>query len=423
MTGEACPASISMGASEFPAGISKEELECMERPEDGGPAYGGGIYLDYAATTPVAPEVAEAMTACLTADGIFGNPSSITHAFGRAAQEAVENARREVASLIGARAEEIIWTSGATEAINLALRGLMLSRQARGNHLAVSALEHKAVLDTARGLSESGIEVSTILPAGDGRITPEAVAAVLRPDTALVSLMHVNNETGAVTDIPAISGVLRKAGAMLHVDAVQGAARRPLDVSRLGCDMLSLSGHKMYGPKAIGALYVRRELVPALVPLMYGGGQERGFRPGTLPTHQIVGMGVAARQIRERLDSDSRSIAALDERLSRRLLQIEGAAVNSGSTDRTPGILNMSFEGVAAESLLLALDGVALSAGSACTSETVEPSHVLLGLGLSPTAALSSVRFSFGRYTTEAEIDIAAGRVAEAVAVLRSIAA
>lgn len=395
----------------------------MKRLENCGSATGGGVYLDYAATTPVAPEVAEAMAGCLTVDGLFGNPSSITHNFGHAALEVVETARREVAALIGAEAGEILWTSGATEAINLALKGLMLSRQARGRHLVVSALEHKAVLDTAHWLSEAGIEVTTVLPHADGRITSDAVAAALRPDTALVSLMLVNNETGAITDIPAVSRVVRKAGAMLHVDAVQGAARLPLNVSRLGCDMLSLSGHKMYGPKGVGALYVRRRLLPALVPQMHGGGQERGFRPGTLPTHQMAGMGAAARLVRERVDRDMRRTAALDERLLTQLERIDGATVNSSGADRAPGILNMSFGGVAAESLLLALDGVALATGSACTSESVEPSHVLLGMGLSPTAALSSVRFSFGRYTTGAEIDLAAGRVAEAVSVLRSIAA
>ncbi|MYE00137.1 MAG: cysteine desulfurase [Alphaproteobacteria bacterium] len=394
----------------------------MGRRKTGGQS-AGGVYLDYAATTPVAPEVAETMAGCLTVDGIFGNPSSITHNFGHAALEAVETARREVAALIGAEAGEIIWTSGATESINLALKGLMLSRQARGRHLVVSALEHKAVLDTAHWLSEAGVEVTTVLPNADGRITPDAVAAALRPDTALVSLMLVNNETGTITDIPAISRTVRKAGAMLHADAVQGATRLPLDVSRLGCDMLSLSGHKMYGPKGVGALYVRRGLLPALVPQAHGGGQERGVRPGTLPTHQIAGMGAAARLVRERLDSDMRRTAALDERLLTQLGRIDGATVNSGGTDRAPGILNMSFDGVAAESLLLALDGIALATGSACTSESVEPSHVLLGMGLSPAVALSSVRFSFGRYTTEAEIDLAAGRVAEAVSVLRSIAA
>ena len=395
----------------------------MKRLENCGSATGGGVYLDYAATTPVAPEVAEAMAGCLTVDSIFGNPSSITHNFGHAALEVVETARREVAALVGAEAGEILWTSGATESINLALKGLMLSRQARGRHLVVSALEHKAVLDTAHWLSEAGVEVTTVPPNADGRITADAVAAALRPDTALVSLMLVNNETGAITDIPAVSRAVRKAGAMLHADAVQGAARLPLDVSRLGCDMLSLSGHKMYGPKGVGALYVRRGLLPALIPQMHGGGQERGFRPGTLPTHQIAGMGTAARLVRERLNSDARRTAALDARLLRKLEGIAGASVNAGAADRAPGILNMSFDGVAAESLLLALDGVALATGSACTSESVEPSHVLLGMGLSPAVALSSVRFSFGRYTTEAEIDLAAGRVAEAVSVLRSIAA
>jgi len=387
------------------------------------PPVGGGIYLDYAATTPAAPEVAKAMAACLSLDGVFGNPASIAHSYGGAAQEAVETARLEVAALIGAKAEEIIWTSGATESINLGLKGLMLSPQARGRHLAVSALEHKAVLDTAHWLSGQGVDVTVMPPDASGAITPEIVASAVRSDTALVSLMHVNNETGAITDIPAVSRIVRKAGAMFHVDAVQSAARQPLDVSELGCDMLSLSGHKMYGPKGVGALYVRRGLLPALVPQTHGGGQERGLRPGTLPTHQIVGMGAAARLVGGRLEIDARRTAALDRRLLQNLERVGSALVNAGGTARAPGILNVSFDGVAAESLLLALEGVALSAGSACTSEAVEPSHVLLASGLSAAAALSSVRFSFGRYTTEAEIDLAADRVAEAVSVLRSIAA
>ena len=271
-----------------------------------------GVYLDYAATTPVAPEVAQTMVKFLTAEGVFGNPHSITHRFGHAASEAIEEARGHVARLIGAYVDEVFWTSGATEAINLAIKGVMLSPTVRGRHLLVSSLEHKAVLDTARWLACQGVDVTYLAPDADGMITPEVVRAGLRPDTALVSLMHVNNEVGTVTDIASVARVVRDNGALLHVDAVQGAARLPIDVSLMGVDLLSLSGHKIYGPKGVGALFVRRPVRPLLVPQIHGGGQEGGLRAGTLATHQVVGLGSAARLINETQSSDAERVAAMD---------------------------------------------------------------------------------------------------------------
>ena len=384
---------------------------------------GDGIYLDYAATTPVDPRVAEAMARFLTLDGTFGNPSSITHRFGHAAMEAVEDARLYVAQLVGATAGEIFWTSGATESINLAIKGVMLSDKVRGRHLVVSALEHKAVLDTAKWLTRSGFEVSILASDQDGMITPDVIARVLRDDTALVSVMHVNNEVGTVTDIAGLVGVVRDAGALLHVDAAQSVARLPLDVSVLDVDLLSLSGHKMYGPKGVGALYVRRPIQSVLLPQSHGGGQEGGLRPGTLATHQIVGMGEAARLVADHLDDDRERLAAIDMCLLGQLEEIEGFSLNGNSSNRVSGIINAAFSGISAESLMLALDDIALSTGSACTSASIEPSHVLLALGLDETTAFSSVRFSVGRFTTAEEIDFVGASVRKAVVSLRSLAA
>ena len=382
-----------------------------------------GAYLDYAATTPVDPAVAKTMNRFLTQDGIFGNPSSITHRFGNAAREAVGHARSQVATLIGATPDEIIWTSGATESINLAIKGTMLSPCASGRHLVVSALEHKATLDAARWLSSSGFEVSIATPDAEGRITPDRVRRVIREDTALVSLMHVNNELGTITDIRSIARLLRDAGVVFHVDAAQSAARLPLNVSQLGVDLLSLSAHKMYGPKGIGALFARRGLRANLVPQVHGGGQEAGLRPGTLPTHQISGMGEAARLVTQRSEEDRARIVELDNLLFHHLTRIPGCVINGPKRERVLGILNVAFAGVRAESLMVALEDVAISNGSACTAATVEPSHVLLALGRSRTEAFASLRFSIGRFTTRAEIDLAGARVQEAVSSLRSLAA
>lgn len=382
-----------------------------------------GIYLDYAATTPVEAEVADAMAEFLTRNGVFGNPHSTTHRFGQAAHQAVETARQDVARLIGADDNEIVWTSGATEAINLAIKGIVLSRCATGRRLLVSSLEHKAVLDTADLLARNGIHVDRLLPDSKGLITPALVESAIRPDTALVSVMHVNNEVGTITDIASIARVVHNHGSLLHVDAAQSAVRLPIDVHCLDLDLLSLSGHKIYGPKGAGVLFVRRAVRPMLEAQTHGGGQEGGLRSGTLATHQVVGLGVAARLVRERLLSDANHIAAIDKQLLHWIEKIDGAELNGNQSARVPGILSVTFRGVEAESLMLALRDIAVSAGSACTTTQVEPSHVLLALGLSEGDALSSIRLSLGRCTTPADIDVAGRRLHEAVTTLRSIAA
>lgn len=381
-----------------------------------------GVYLDYAATTPVEPSVARVMARFLTREGTFANPHS-RHQAGRAAHEAVEAARQEVARLIGADDDEIVWTSGATESINLAIKGAMLCGKAKGRHLLVSSLEHKAVLDTADGLARHDFAVDRLSPDRDGLITPSIVEARLRPDTALVSVMHVNNEIGTITDIGSIARVVRRSGALFHVDAAQSAARLPIAVRDLEVDLLSLSAHKLYGPKGIGALFVRREVRPLLEPQTHGGGQEGGLRSGTLPTHQIVGFGEAARIARERLQSDAEHIVSIERGLLHWIRDIDGAEPNGNQAHRAPGILSVAFRDVEAESLILALSDIAVSTGSACTTAQVEPSHVLRGLGLSPSVALSSLRLSTGRHTTPAEIDLVGYQLREAVAALRSIAA
>lgn len=383
---------------------------------------GTGIYLDYAATTPVDPIVASVMNDFLTIDGAFGNPASETHAFGRRASDAVEGARRELARLLYSDPEEVIWTSGATEAINLAVKGAALGRRDRGGHVVTSPLEHKAVLDSTDWLESQGFEIGYVEPDDKGMIGVENFSEALRSDTVLVSLMLVNNETGNVSDIASLGCIARQRGILFHVDAAQGAARLPLRDIAAGADLISISSHKMYGPKGIGVLRVRGPLRRELVPQMHGGGHEFGLRSGTLPTHQIAGMGQAAKLVRERLDADAQHIAALDHRLRVHLGSIEGTEVNGRTGQRIPGILNVYFADVEAESLMLALGDVAISSGSACTSADIEPSHVLLALGHDPEWALSSVRFSFGRFTTVEEIDQAAGLVRETVTALRKIA-
>lgn len=381
------------------------------------------VYLDHAATTPVDPEVARAMAKFLTRKGVFGNPHSTAHRFGHAASEAVETARQEVAELIGADDDEIVWTSGATEAINLAIKGTMLSSRGAGRRLLVSALEHKAVLGTADWLARNSVRVDRVAPSTEGLTTPAQVEALIRHDTALVSIMHVNNEVGTITDVAAVAHLAHESGCLLHVDAAQSAARLPIDVRRLDVDLLSLSGHKMYGPKGIGALFVRRALRPMLEAQIHGGGQEGGVRSGTLATHQVAGFGVAARLARERRKADATHATTVDQRLLSWIEEIDGAELNGNQSARVPGILSVAFRGVEAESLMLALGDIAVSAGSACTTSQVEPSHVLLGLGLSEEQALSSIRISAGRSTTTADIDAAGRRLSEAVSALRSIAA
>ena len=380
------------------------------------------IYLDYAATTPVDPAVVRVMTGLLSEDGAFGNPASVSHGFGQAAAAVVECARRETAALLSSSPEEIVWTSGATEAINLALKGAAFARRSRGRHIVVSPLEHKAVLDSARWLESQEFEIDYVKLNNEGAITPANLLRVLRQDTVVVSLMLVNNETGAVTDIAALGPVIRRHGALFHVDAAQAAARLPLRDTAAEADLMSISAHKMYGPKGIGALRVRASLRRDLVPQIHGGGHEFGLRSGTLPTHQIAGMGQAAKLVRANRGADMKHVAALDRRLSAQLAGIEGTATNGNTRKRVPGILNVHFVGVEAESLMLALGNVAISSGSACTSADTEPSHVLLALGHSRDRALSSVRFSFGRFTTTDDIDRAAQLVRETVSILRRIA-
>ena len=371
------------------------------------------IYLDYAATTPVDPQVAQKMSSCLLVEGNFGNPASRSHVYGWQAEEAVEEARTQVARLINADPREIVWTSGATESDNLALKGV--AEDADRRHIVTSSVEHKAVLDTCEYLEGKGFEVTYLVPDATGLITPEQVAEALRPDTLIVSIMHVNNEIGTCNDVAAIASVCREAGVLMHTDAAQSAGKVPIDVAAMPIDMISLSAHKIYGPKGMGALYVRREPPVHLTPLIHGGGHERGMRSGTLATHQIVGMGEAAAIMAREMERENARITALRERLWAHLRQIPGSRLNGHETQRVPGILNVGFAGVDGETLLLALDDVAVSSGSACTSASVEPSYVLRALGVPDDVAHASLRFTVGRYTTEQEVDYAATRVAEVV--------
>ncbi|XKE46007.1 IscS subfamily cysteine desulfurase [Halomonas organivorans] len=377
------------------------------------------VYLDYAATTPVDPRVAEIMSRHLTLDGIFANPASRSHMLGWQAEQAVEGARRQVADLIGADPREIVWTSGATEADNLALTGFMRANRSRGRHLVTSVIEHKAVVDTAGALEQEGFEVTWLTPGADGRITPEALRGAMREDTVLVSLMAVNNELGSIHDLAALAEVVHAGGAVFHVDAAQAVGRLPLDVSSLGIDLMSLSGHKAYGPKGIGALYVRRDPDIRLEALIHGGGHERGMRSGTLPTHQIVGMGEAFAIADREGDADQARIRDLRDRLLAGLEDLEGIHRNTAIETAVPNILNLAFEGVDGESLLMALRDIALSTGSACNSASVEPSYVLKGIGVPRRLALASLRFSFGRFTTEADIDRALEALRHALTGLR----
>ena len=377
------------------------------------------IYLDYAATTPVDPRVVQAMVPYLYEN--FGNPASRSHAFGWAAEEAVEIAREHVAALIGADPREIVWTSGATESNNLAIKGAAQFNQAKGRHLITLQTEHKAVLDTLRELERVGFEVSYLPVQPDGLVDMAVLQAALRPDTILVSIMAVNNEIGVVQDISAIGRMLRDKGILFHVDAAQASGKIPLDMSSQCIDLLSLSAHKTYGPKGIGALYVRRKPRVRIEAQMHGGGHERGMRSGTLPTHQIVGMGEAYRLAKEHMDSENVRIGALRDRLLARLADIPEIRINGHLTQRVPHNLNISFQFVEGESLLMGIKGVAVSSGSACTSASLEPSYVLRALGLSDEVAHSSIRFSLGRFSTEADVDAAAERVRATVARLRSL--
>lgn len=377
------------------------------------------IYLDYAATTPVDSRVAETLQQYLTLDGIFGNPASRSHAVGWQAEAAVEQARARVAELIGADSRELVWTSGATESDNLAIKGAAMANRARGQHVITSAIEHKAVVDCFRWLEERGFEVTWLEPDATGCIAAEQVEAALREDTVLVSLMAVNNELGSINPVASIGSLLRERGVLFHVDAAQAAGKMVLDVSRMPVDLMALSAHKVYGPKGIGALYVRRSPEVVIQAQMHGGGHERGLRSGTLPTHQIAAMGHAFGVALEEGEAEAERLEALRTRFIDALGGLDGIHVHGPDQARIPGIINIGFEGVDGESLLLALRGIAVSSGSACASATTEPSYVLQGIGLSPEMAQASLRFSLGRFSTESEIDTAGERITEAVVRLR----
>ena len=375
------------------------------------------VYLDYAATTPVDPRVAQKMSACLLVEGNFGNPASRSHVYGWEAEEAVEYARTQVASVLNADPREIVWTSGATESDNLALKGV--ADGADNKHIVTSAIEHKAVLDTCAYLAEKGFDITYLRPGGDGLVRPEQVSDALRDDTLIVSIMHANNEIGVINDVAAIGAICREAGVLMHTDAAQSFGKVPLDVKTMALDMISISGHKIYGPKGIGALYVRREPPIRLTPLIHGGGHERGMRSGTLATHQIVGLGEAAAVMQREMGPEHERILGLRRRLWSHLKQIPGTTINGDEEERLPGLLNVGFVGIDGETLLMALDDVAVSSGSACTSASVEPSYVLNAIGLEDDLAHASLRFTVGRFTTQEEVDFAARRVAEVVTRLR----
>lgn len=379
------------------------------------------IYLDYSATTPVDPRVAEKMIQCLSLEGNFGNPASRSHVFGWRAEEAIEEARRQVADLIHADPREIVWTSGATESDNLAIKGVARFYSKKGKHIVTSRIEHKAVLDTCRQLEREGFEVTYLDPDSHGLITPEMVAKALRDDTILVSLMHVNNEIGVINDIETIGELTRSRKIIFHVDAAQSAGKIPLNMENMNVDLLSISAHKLYGPKGIGVLYVRRKPRVRLEAQMHGGGHERGMRSGTLATHQIVGMGEACRIAAVEMDGERTRLEQLKDRVLAQLTDLEEVHVNGSLEQRVPGILNISFAYVEGESLMMALKDLAISSGSACTSASLEPSYVLRALGLSDELAHSSLRISLGRFTTEAEVDHAVAEIREAVAKLREL--
>jgi cysteine desulfurase len=379
------------------------------------------IYLDYAATTPVDPAVVQAMTACMGPDGDFGNSGSSTHRFGHRAAARVDKARAEVAALLSAEPDEIIFTSGATESNNLAVLGIARANGDRGRHIVTSRTEHKAVLDPCKRLEKEGFSVTYLTPDQSGRIDPEVIRAALCPDTILVSIMFANNEIGVVQDIAAIGAVCRERGVTFHTDAAQAIGKIDVNVSELPVDILSFTAHKLYGPKGAGALYVRRTARPLLQPVTFGGGQERGLRPGTLATHQIVGLGAACALARELQPSEAVRLATLRNRLWDGITGLGGVHLNGEGAARLPGILNVSFEGVEGESLVVGLEELAISTGSACNSASAEPSYVLRALGRDTQLAQSSLRFSVGRFTTEADVDAAIAAVNREVRRLRAL--
>ena len=379
------------------------------------------IYFDYSATTPVDPRVVEKMVECLTLEGNFGNPASRSHMFGWKAEEAVEQARQYVADLVNCDPREIVWTSGATESDNLAIKGIAHFYQSKGKHIITSKIEHKAVLDSCRQLEREGFEVTYLDPDEKGLIHPGNVADAIREDTVLVSLMHVNNEIGVINDIKAIGEICREKKVIFHVDAAQSTGKIDIDLQDLKVDLMSFSAHKSYGPKGVGALFVRRKPRIRLEAQMHGGGHERGMRSGTLPTHQIVGMGEAFRIAKEEMHEETRRIVILRDRFLKGLEGMEEVYINGDLEHRVPANLNVSFNFVEGESLIMALKDLAVSSGSACTSASLEPSYVLRALGMEDELAHSSLRFSIGRFTTAEDVDFAVAKVREAVGKLREL--
>jgi cysteine desulfurase len=377
------------------------------------------IYLDYSATTPVDPRVAQKMIPYLTE--FFGNPASRSHAFGWKAEEAVEQARGHVAALIGADPKEIIWTSGATEGNNLAIKGAANFNKTRGRHLITQKTEHKATLDTMRELERQGFECTYLEVEENGIVSLQKFEAALRPDTVVASIMMVNNEIGVIQPIAEIGEICRARGIVFHCDAVQAAGKLPIDLGALKVDLLTITAHKMYGPKGVGALYVRRKPRVRIEPQIHGGGHERGFRSGTLATHQIVGFGEAARIAKLEMATDNERIRRLRDRLWKGISSMEEVVVNGDMERRIPGNLNVSFNYVEGESLIMAVKDIAVSSGSACTSASLEPSYVLRALGRSDELAHSSIRFTLGRFTTEEEIDYAVKLMQDKVAKLREL--
>jgi cysteine desulfurase len=380
------------------------------------------IYMDYSATTPVDPRVAEKMCACLTPDGIFGNPASRSHAFGWAAEEAVETARRQIAALVNADPKEIAFTSGATESDNLAIKGAAQFYQKRGRHIVTCKTEHKAVLDTCRQLEREGFEVTYLDPEPNGLIDLRKLDAAIRDDTVLVSIMHVNNEIGVIQDIAAIGELTRERKTLLHVDAAQSTGKVHIDLERMPVDLMSFSAHKTYGPKGIGALYVRRKPRVRLEAQMHGGGHERGLRSGTLNVPGIVGLGAACELCRQELAAEAARLGVLRDHLLASLrARVPDLRVNGSLAHRLPQNLNVSFPGIDGESLAIAMDGVAISSGSACSTAKPKPSHVLKALGSSDDLAFASLRFGLGRWTTAGDVDFVIGKTVSVIERLRAV--
>jgi cysteine desulfurase len=377
------------------------------------------IYLDYSATTPVDPRVVEKMIPYLTEK--FGNPASRSHSFGWEAEKAVEEAREQVAALVNADPKEIVWTSGATESNNLAIKGAAHFYQGKGKHIITVKTEHKAVLDTCRELERQGFEVTYLGVKENGLLDLDAFEAAIRPDTVLASVMYVNNEIGVIQDIPRLGEICRERGVLFHVDAAQATGKVDIDLAKLKVDLMSFSAHKTYGPKGVGALYVRRKPRVRLEAQMHGGGHERGMRSGTLATHQIVGMGEAFRIAREEMHTENERVRMLRDKLLKGLMDIEEVHVNGDLERRVAGNLNVSFSFVEGESLIMAIKDLAVSSGSACTSASLEPSYVLKALGRNDELAHSSIRFTLGRFTTEEEIDYAVRLLHEKIGKLRDM--